>query len=105
MLTMLFSFICHKWLSRATLNLAIPKMYCCRSDFIILHCIIVDPAVGAKPGEVQHGAFPHALLPGQPAGLRAAQSQEPVSRRFTSVKDSARTSGDFLCLIFPCFGE
>lgn len=65
--------------------------------------MFADPAVGAKPGKVQHGAFSHAQLPGQLTGIRAAQSQEPVSRRFASVKDSTRTSGDFLRLIISCF--
>lgn len=66
---------------------------------------LADPAVGAEPGEVQHGPLQDALLPGQPAGRRAAKPKEPAGHRQPPKQSHPGAPGDVLRLLLSRTGK
>lgn len=73
--------------------------------FFVCFFFLTDPAVGAEPGEVQHGPVQDAMLPGQPAGRRAAQPKEPAGHRQPPHQSHPGAPGDVLRLLFSRTGK
>lgn len=68
-------------------------------------CRPADLLVGAEPGAVPHGPVPLPLLPGQPAGRRAAQSQAPAGLRLAPDQAGHGPPGHLLRLVLPRAGK